>query len=190
MTWYVVDGMDGSGKSTAAEYMTGELTRRGRRVLLINHPNKGTRSGRLSDRFLHMRGRPATAFAAFFFLLDVLGSLRRMRREGPEYDDIVMVRYLLSVAYLPDLLYSRFYKLAEKLLPVPDASIYVDVPGGLAMDRIEERGDELEIFETAEKLERTRGKMRSLTGGWMVLDNSGSEEETRSQLDRMMAGGR
>lgn len=47
MVWYVVDGMDGSGKTTAADMLASELRSQGRRVLMISHPNTDTLVGRL-----------------------------------------------------------------------------------------------------------------------------------------------
>ena len=51
MVWYVVDGMDGSGKSTVAGILKGELEARGRSVLVIAHPNRDTVVGRMELRF-------------------------------------------------------------------------------------------------------------------------------------------
>ncbi len=42
MTWYVVDGMDGSGKSTIAEMIRCRLEAEDRKVLVITLPNRNT----------------------------------------------------------------------------------------------------------------------------------------------------
>ncbi len=39
MAWYVVDGMDGCGKSTCADVIRDKLAGEGRRVFMVTHPN-------------------------------------------------------------------------------------------------------------------------------------------------------
>ncbi|MBQ3736635.1 MAG: hypothetical protein II855_06845, partial [Candidatus Methanomethylophilaceae archaeon] len=56
----------------------------------------------------------------------------------------------------------------------------------VAMERILARGEELEMFETVEKLEETRRKMLSLTASWHVIDNSGTLENTVAQTEAFL----
>jgi dTMP kinase len=187
MTWYVIDGMDGSGKSTAAEMVFEHLQSKGRKVLVITHPNQATISGKLSSKFLHIRGKPSELMATGFYILDVLQSLVSMRRAGRTYDDYIFVRYIMAVGYLPEKLNGPAYDFISKVLPMPDVKIFIDLDAGTSMDRIMSRGESLEVFETEEKLDHVRKKMLRLTeDGWNVVDNSGTVESTNEQLERIV----
>ena len=52
----------------------------------------------------------------------------------------------------------------------------VDVEPETAIGRIFDRGDELEMFETVERLTAIRGRMICISEGWVVLDNNGGPE--------------
>jgi len=181
MVWYVVDGMDGSGKTTASDFIKEQLTSQGRKVLEITHPNQGSRFGRISSKFLHIESKVSEIVATVFYILDVLGSLRIMKRSKKEYDDIIFVRYIMAVGYLPDKICGTAYRIIENTLPMPDVKIFVDLDAETSMRRIVERGEDLEIFESVEKLNCTRNKMLKLTDGWIVVDNSGTKDSTELQ---------
>ena len=54
--------------------------------------------------------------------------------------------------------------------------VLVDVEPETAIGRIFDRGDELEMFETVERLTAIRGRMIGISEGWVVLDNNGGPE--------------
>lgn len=179
MTWYAVEGMDGSGKSTVAEIIERELTAKGRKVLLITHPNTGNRWGRLASKYLHGKDSKATKLmATVFYILDVLKSLRYKRKHRKEYDDVIFVRYSMAAAYLPMPLINAGYKVIEFVLPVPEVKVFVDIRPEVAYQRILSRGEDLEIFETLESLTKTREKMTMISYNWNIVDNSSTPEET------------
>ena len=132
MAWYVVDGMDGSGKSTVAGILKGELEARGRSVLVIAHPNRDTVVGRMELRFLRGDGRLDVIMSTILYVADVLHSLRVMRgRKGRGYDDVIFVRYIMAVAYLPDGMCDRAYGAISRILPMPETKVLVEGgPGG------------------------------------------------------------
>lgn len=178
MTWYVVDGMDGSGKSSVGDIIDKKLTADGRKVLLITHPNDSCRSGRLAAKYLKKHGKGAMILSTLFYIFNVLHSLRVKRKTKKEFDDFIFVRYNMAVAYLPKSLNKIGYKVISVVLPMPDVKIFVDIDPKIAMSRILSRGEELEMFETEEKLTKTREKMLALTDQWIIIDNSGSYEQT------------
>ena len=181
MTWYVVDGMDGSGKTTSADIIRNELESQGRKVLEITHPNPECVFGRLGAKWLCRKGTAAKAMVTFYYILDVLHSLDVKRRLGKKHDDVIFVRYDLAAAYMPEKFCPMVHEFIKKVLPVPDVRIFVDIEPRIAMQRILARGEELEAFENEEELEHTRKKMKMLLSGWHVIDNSGSEESTEQQ---------
>ncbi|MBR6204494.1 MAG: thymidylate kinase [Candidatus Methanomethylophilaceae archaeon] len=183
MTWYVVDGMDGCGKSTCAELLKEKLESEGRRVRLFSHPDSGCLFGRLEYGYLLKEGRLAKMLATVFFILDAVDSLFKMRLSSRKYDDFIFVRYLMSVAYLPDGIYRKAYRIIKKLFPMPDEFILVDVDAETSLRRIEARGEERESFENMDDLVRTREKMLSLSDGWFVVDNTLPLEEVKRLIE-------
>lgn len=188
MTWYAVEGTDGSGKSSVSDIVRNELESKGRRVLVITHPNTDNRCGRLASKYLHGKNSKFNKImATVFYILDVLKSLRRKRKTRDMYDDVIFVRYSMAAAYLPKRLIRAGYKTIEFVLPVPDVKIFVDVKPEIAAKRIESRGDSLEIFENLEELKNTREKMLMISETWNVIDNSGSPEETEESVKRLLS---
>ncbi|MFA6710294.1 MAG: thymidylate kinase [Candidatus Methanomethylophilaceae archaeon] len=182
MVWYVIDGMDGSGKTTVSDLIREQLESESRRVLQITHPNRNSIFGRISSRFLHIDSGVSVLIAPAFYILDVFRSLRILRNSKREYDDIIFVRYLMAVGYLPEKICDIAYRVLERVLPMPDIRIFVDLDAETSMKRITERGEDLEIFESAEKLDRTRNRMLRLTDGWIIIDNSKTESFTELQI--------
>lgn len=180
MTWYIVDGMDGVGKSSVARHIKGVREREGRRVAVFTHPCRGTRIGRLEAKFLTIPGKPAKILSIIFYVLDVLRSVSYMNRRRKDYDDIIFVRYIMEVAYLGDRSMPLAYRFFEHFFPPMEVPILVDLDPDEAFRRIGSRGEELEVYETPEKLREIGGRMRRLAEehGWYVVDNGGSEEET------------
>ena len=104
-------------------------------------------------------------------------SLAVMRgRRRHDYDDVVFVRYSMAVAYLPDGACRKADRAVRILLPTPDVAVLVDVEPETAIGRIFDRGDELEMFETVERLTAIRDRMIGISEGWVVLDNNGGPE--------------
>ena len=182
MTWYVVDGMDGSGKSTVGHLIEEKMMAQGRKVLFLEHPNDSCRSGRLAHKYLLKDGKIAMLLSTTFYIFNVIHSLRFKRKHRKEYDDVIFVRYNMAVAYLPKCLIKAGYKVISFIFPKPDVSIFVDIDPGSAMERILARGEDLEMFETEEKLNKTRDKMLMLTKGWIVIDNTLGLEQTRESV--------
>ena len=189
MTWYVVDGMDGCGKSTIAGILKEELESKGRKVLLVEHPNRDTVIGRMERRFLEGDSKLHEIMSTLFYIMDVVHSLISIRgRRCVAYDDIVFVRYSMAVAYLPDRLVGLAYDLICRVLPTPDVRILVDIDPDVAMSRILDRGENLEVFETDEKLRVVRERMLGLSDGWVLVDNSRGTESMKEQVHRIMEG--
>lgn len=183
MTWYAVDGMDGCGKSTISTIIKGKLESKGRKVLEITHPNESTFNGRMAKKYLCVHNKLGQTCSTVFYILDVVQSLFRMKRIGKRYDDVIFVRYSLAAAYLPKGIVKTGYDVIEHVLPVPEVKIFVDSNPKVCMERVLERGEELEIFETEDKLKETREKMLLITDSWITVDNSDSIEETEKRID-------
>ena len=183
--WYVVDGMDGCGKSSAADFIKEQLEAGGRKVLLITHPNRDIKVGKKEAAWLLKEGTFAKMVATQYYIRDVFHSVRIMKknRKTQEYDDIIFVRYIMAVSYVPKSLSKFAYKLFKVILPEPDVKFFVDVTAETAMARIDCRGEDIESFENLEDLTKTREKMRAFFyDNWKLVDNNGTPEETLAQL--------
>ena len=187
MTWYVVDGMDGSGKSTVGHLIEEKKVAQERKVLFMEHPNDSCRSGRLAHKYLLKDGKIAMLLSTTFYIFNVVHSLRFKRKHRKEYDDIIFVRYNMAVAYLPKCLIKAGYKVISFVFPKPDVSIFVDIDPQSAMERILARGGDLEMFETEEKLTKTREKMLMLTKNWIIIDNTRGLEQTKESVEWILS---
>jgi len=183
LRWVVMDGIDGSGKSTLAHWVKEKYEEEGERVLVRVHPS-ATWIGRSARRALEGEGKMMRLIATIFFILDVLDSLRRMPRDSRTHQTIVYVRYVMATAYLPANLAPLGYDFFTKLLPIPRRLLLVDVDPVIAHQRITERQHNKEMFEDVASLEHVRQKVLMLArrGGWKIVDNSRSEDESRRQL--------
>jgi len=181
MKWIVVDGIDGSGKSTCARWISEHYAKGGSKVLLRMHPSSGW-TGRMTRSALEGRGKLMHLLATLFFILDVLNSLRSLKQDSKRYDVVIFVRYIMGAAYLPDWLAGQGYAVISKVLPMPDRLLLVDIDPQVALRRISERMERTEMFEDAENLSKTRDKMLRLAQGWAILDNNPSADITKAAL--------
>ncbi len=152
---------------------------------MVSHPDTSCLAGKLEYGYLHKEGKLAKILSTVFFILDAVNSIFRMRIHSKRYDDFIFVRYLMSVAYLPDGIYKKAYGPITKLFPMPDEFILVDVDAETSMKRIMGRGEDLEAFENLEDLTHIREKMLSLSDGWHVIDNTLSLETVRSSISEI-----
>ena len=141
-------------------------------VVVVTHPRRDSILGRISYYFLTHDGKASVLFSTLFYVADRVCSVVSMRVRRRRHDDLIFVRYDLAVAYLPKGVGDVLWKVTNFFLPRLDVSILVDVDVDTALERIESRGEDQEIFENRERLQFTRERMLELTDGWFVLDNS------------------
>lgn len=180
MTWYVFDGMDGSGKTTAAYALKDILESKGRSVMIITHPDRDRFFGELSAECLLKQGKAAKMFTTIFFIFNIFGSLIRLK--SSDKDDVIFVRYTMSVCYLPEKHVRGAYRILTAILPKPDVLIYKDVEEKTALERIDERGEKREMFENLESLMETRKKMMMISDDWNIIDAEDTPEEVVDRL--------
>ncbi|UAL07362.1 MAG: thymidylate kinase [Candidatus Methanogranum gryphiswaldense] len=184
MTWYVIDGMDGSGKTTTACLLKDILESKDHTVKIITHPEEEHIFGKLSRKCLLKEGGPAKLFTIVFFILNVSGSLIRIKKSRT--DDVIFVRYTLSACYLPEKLVPFTYKALTAVLPKPDVLIYKDVDEEIALGRIRKRGNNLEMFENIESLTETRKKMIMVSKDWYIINAKDTPDEVADRLQTII----
>lgn len=187
MTWYVVDGMDGCGKSSVAQLLEKKLESDGRSVLVYSHPTERL-VGRIERRTLQIEGKAAHITSTVLYVMDVVSSLVRFGFKRRRYDDAIFVRYSLGVCYLPEKLVPKGYRIISAVFPEPDVKILVDIDENTAMGRIRARGEPFESFEKEEELAAIRRRLLSVSGdGWHIVDNSGTWADTERQISELLS---
>lgn len=186
MRWFVVDGIDGSGKNTHALWIKEYYEKKGETTLIYFHPSERI-PGRISKAALKKSGTVMQIVAAVFFIFDVLCSLKSMKKESKRYDNIVFVRYLMATAYLPGRFVDRGYTFFKKLLPIPDRLLLIDINPLIAYTRITSRQEEMEMFEDRDHLEKIRKRMLALAkNNWCIIDNNSCNEESIKRLTEVL----
>ena len=112
MRFIVIDGLDGVGKDTHAYLIKKRYEKKGEKVLIRSHPSTDNYFGKKAKLALLGAGKFNKVKASIFYMLDVLRSIRKYYRKN-DYDTLIMVRYLMGTAYLPEKLvkigYNFFY---------------------------------------------------------------------------------
>jgi len=165
----VIDGLDGSGKSTQARLICGKLSQGGRSYILRAHPSADNFFGRMGRGYLLLEGKRARIAASLFYLIDVIRSL--LLYKWRRVDCVVFVRYLMGTAYLPRPLHRFAYLFFYRLVPTSGHMFFIDVHPEEAHRRLSSRVEK-EMFESIDKLREVREKALGLTlnGGWTIID--------------------
>ncbi len=186
MRWMIIEGVDGSGKSTYARWIRQYYESRGEKVLIRIHPSERF-LGLLTRRTLQGKGRIMRLVASIFFIGDVLSSLRFLRKDRKRYGTLIYVRYLMATAYLPERYIDLGYDFFAKILPVPRRLLLVDIDPGVAIRRIESRNETKEMFEDLGSLVKIRGKVLKLASkGWTVIENNEDADQMPVALKRII----
>ncbi len=182
----MVEGLDGSGKTTVANWIKEHYEAQGEKVLVQMHPSDRL-TGMIARRSLQNKGLHMYALSTLFYILDVLISVSRLKKWKREFDDIVFVRYVMGAAYLPKRYAQRGYDVITKLLPLPKRLLLVDVTPETALRRMAMRDDKEEMFENLADLIKVRDKVVMLSSEWTVLDNNDGEAGSREGLSKILA---
>lgn len=169
----VLEGIDGSGKTTVLRMVASALRREGRRVVVTAEPTR-TWVGRQVRAGIASRLDPLAL--AFLFLADRARHVHTF--DGRSRGEIVLCdRYRDSTtAYQAAALADRlpralehFRRLQDDLFPAPDLAILLDVPAALGVARIRGRAAK-EPFERTRFLRRVRSNyLRLARGGRLVV---------------------
>jgi len=184
MKLIIVDGLDGVGKDTHAELIKDRYSKKGKKVLIRSHPNSDNFFGKKAKDALLGNSKIDKIKAAIFYMLDVLRSVRKYYRRE-DIDVLIMVRYLVGTAYLPEKLAKISYKFFLGFVPTSKYMFFLDASPDDLIKRLSSRS-ELEIFETPTSLKKVRNKALLLVKNWYVIDASGSIKDTFSRIDKIL----
>lgn len=168
------EGIDGSGKSSAARSLIVELRARGLDARLHVEPTK-TWLGEAVRRALKEDVSPWTE--ALLFMADHATHVRQVRAEIAEGAIVVSDRWSDSTfAYQGAALGSMepLQAMEHAFDLTPDLTLLFDLDPALAMERVGRRGEDREKFEHVEFLGRVRANYNELVKGspkrFVVLD--------------------
>lgn len=186
MRLIIIDGLDGSGKDTYAKLVKKKYQEKGEKVLIRSHPHTDNIFGIIGKKALQKRGKKNRIKASVFYALDVIRSIIKYY-ENENYDTLIMTRYLLGTAYLPEGLTGLAYDFFEKIVPTSDYMFYLDVPPEELLERIKKRKNELEMFEKHDKLAKVRQRiMKNIGDNWHKINASKQKKETQREISKIL----
>ena len=167
MRFIVVDGLDGSGKDTHAKLIAEKYLSKDESVIVRFHPSEDNSYGIKAKKALLGHGKLNHIMASLYYAMDVIRSVRMYKESA---DTVIMVRYLMGVAYLPMPVAKLPYKFFITILPTSEYMFFLDVEPEILMKRLSARSEK-EMFENLKDLRKVRSKALNLTDGWHIIDN-------------------
>ena len=159
----VIEGLDGSGKSTQIRYLENSLRGMGRHVAVTAEPTASALGGMVRDALCDFTHRTPGEIAALFMAdrvqhnVNPVWGIRKLLRDG---QDVICDRYYYSsLAYqgaVTDPKWVREINLDCPEIRRPDLCIFLDVDIERCRRRMEADRAFLEIYENEESLRRTR----------------------------------
>ncbi len=158
---YVIDGLDGSGKTTQTREVVERLRSLGEKVLLISFPDYGDESSALVRMYLNggfgedVNTVNAYAASSFYAVDRYAAYMRHWKQQYEDGTTVIATRYVSSNAIhqmskLPEQEWDAFlewlsdYEYNKLTLPRPDRIIFLDMPREVADRQLTGRyhGDE------------------------------------------------
>jgi dTMP kinase len=180
----IIDGLDGSGKSTQAQLLLKTLQGMKKTACIRVHPENDNWFGRKARVFLLSTGKNAHFASALCYMIDVIRSILLYSWRRVDY--VVFVRYLMGTAYLPTPLHVVGYNFFALVVPKSRHMYFLDVKAEEAAARIHGSRSEIEMFESYAALKKVRAKAISLTrfNKWIVIDSNKPTDDVALALKK------
>jgi len=182
MRFIIIDGLDGSGKDTHANLIHERYQSKGDSVILRTHPSNDNIYGVRAKNALLKHGKINHILASMFYAMDVIRSVRIYYGKG---ESIIMVRYLMGVAYLPFPIARLLYSFFRMVLPTSDYMFFLDVEPDELLKRLLRR-NEHEMFENLNDLIKVRGKALELAKDWNIINTGNSIEQAQIEINKIL----
>jgi thymidylate kinase len=142
----VFEGLDGSGKSTAAEFVAKELDYK-----LVSAPSNTSNAGKLARELLssNYKDYSKESVSLIISLLSVID-----RSHLPTHNTVYSRYALSSLAYvkIPDSTIEEYFKRILDESVEPDLVFFINTPPDICYNRIQNRARALELYETLDHL--------------------------------------
>jgi dTMP kinase len=169
-TLIVLEGIDGTGKSTQAKFLAEALRNRGHRVVLSREPTDGAFGRRLRASATSGRLSPEEELQLFHQdRREHVETLIEPALRGGEV--VILDRYYFStMAYQGARGFDprEIRRVNEEFAPRPDLLLLLELPIETALDRIGARDGEVNEFERRDALERCAEIFRSVQDEFAV----------------------
>lgn len=182
----VIEGIDGTGKSTQAKRLGDWLASQGREVVLSREPTAGPWGQKLRESAATGRLSPEDELQ--YFLNDRREHVEELIAPSLAAGKVVILdRYYFStMAYQGARGFdpAEIRRKNEEFAPVPDLLLIMDLDVDSALERIGARGDTANEFEKRDNLERCREIFLSLKdeGFVRVIDTRGTLDEVAARV--------
>lgn len=186
----VIEGIDGTGKSTQARRLGEWFLSQGREVVVSREPTDGPWGAKL--RASAATGRLSPEDELQYFLRDRRQHVEEEIAPSLAAGKVVILDryYFSSMAYQGSRGFDpvEIRRLNEQFAPVPDLLLILDLDVDSAINRIGVRGDSANEFEKRESLEHCRRIFLSLKNEpfTRVIDSNGSLDEVASRILQTM----
>lgn len=188
----VLEGIDGTGKSTQARLLGDWFRAQGREVVTSREPTDGPWGAKL--RASAAAGRLSAEEELDLFLRDRRQHVEELIKPALAAGKVVILdRYYFStMAYQGARGFdpAEIRRLNETFAPVPDHLLILDLEVATALTRIGARGDTANEFEKREALEKCREIFLTLRGEPFVhiIDSDATVEEVQTRLRKALPG--
>jgi len=151
----VIEGLDGSGKSSQVDLVIDLLKKNGKEVVVTKEPTMDSEAGRKVKQVLRKEIVVEPLELQKLYVQDRKEHLEnKVIPALKEGRFVVSSRYAFSTfayGYSDGLSVDLLVKMNEQFL-LPDLTIIIDVSPASCVERIESRGESVEFFEKLEKL--------------------------------------
>jgi len=164
VTFIVLEGLDGAGTSTQCALLVEWLQQLGHQVIATREPTDGP-WGQQARHALRGDISLSPLSLAFTFMADRAHHLIELRERSVPGTVIISDRYFFSYLAYQQTDSSKspewFLKTVEPL-PLPDLTVFLDVPPAVCVARMQQRSSQIERFEQLTMLERIDGAYRRI----------------------------
>jgi dTMP kinase len=187
----VIEGIDGTGKSTQASRLGEWFRAQGREVVVSREPTAGPWGKKVRESAASGRLSPEEELE--YFLNDRRQHVKELIAPSLAAGKVVILdRYYFStMAYQGARGFnpSEIRRQNEAFAPVPDRLLILDLDVDSALERIGARGDTANEFEKRENLERCQEIFLSLRGEDFVrvIDSHGTLDEVADRIREAVA---
>ena len=186
----VIEGIDGTGKSTHARRLAEWLVTQGRKVVLSREPTDGPWGKNLRESAATGRLSPQDELE--YFLNDRRQHVAETIAPALAVGKVVILdRYYFStMAYqgARGIDPAEIRRRNEQFAPVPDLLLILDLEVDTALGRIGSRGDTANEFEQRDNLQRCRDIFLSLKNENFarVIDSNGTPDEVATRIRQIV----